>query len=208
MKVSLNDFPKVTCILRGYSLDEVDRILSVLLKSKIKSVEITYNSPDASNIIRYAVQKYSDKICFGAGTVTSMAALEDVVEAGVDFVLSPTTFTPEMLAYCKANNVISVPGAFSPSEVTEQFENGADIVKIFPAVVVSPIYFKQLSGPLGHLPLMAVGGVNAKNAADYVEAGADYLGIGSGMFNKQDVKEGNLIAMENSIKEFERALNL
>ena len=208
MKVSLNEFPTVTCILRGYSLEEVDRILAVLLDSKLRSVEIAYNSPDASNIVRYAVKKYSDRICFGAGTITCMEALADVVDAGVDFVLSPTTFTKEMLDYCKAHNVISVPGAFSPSEVSDQFKKGADIVKVFPAVVATPTYFRQLAGPMGRLPLMAVGGVNAKNSADFMEAGASYLGIGSGMFNKEDVAKGDLEAMKNSIKEFEVALKL
>lgn len=208
MKVSMNEFPRVTSILRGYTVEEIDRILSVILKSKIRSVEITYNSPDASNIIRYAVKKYSDQICIGAGTITCMEALVDVVDAGVDFVLSPTTFSKEMIDYCKEHHVISVPGAFSPSEILQQRMLGADIIKVFPACILTPKFFKQISSPLGHLPLMAVGGVNAKNGKEFFDAGCDYLGIGSGMFDKEDVATGNFEAMSNSVKEFETALNL
>lgn len=208
MKVCLDDFPMVTSILRGYTLEEVDRILRVLCESKIHSVEIAYNTPDVSNILRYAIKKYSDRIVFGAGTITCMDALVDVVDAGVDFVLSPTTFTPEMLQYCREHRVISVPGAFSPSEVASQFLHGADIVKVFPAVTAGSTYFHQLAGPMGHQRLMAVGGINAKNGREFMDAGADYLGIGSGMFRKEDVTGGNMDGLRASVRAFEAALQL
>ncbi|OCN00540.1 2-dehydro-3-deoxyphosphogluconate aldolase [Clostridium sp. W14A] len=208
MKSSLDQFPRVTCILRGFTAQETDRILVILCRSKIRSVEIAYNTPDASRILRDSIQKYGDRILFGAGTVTCQEALEDVVDAGVDFVLSPVTFTREMLRYCREKNVISVPGAFSPSEVAAQFERGADIVKIFPAVTVGPSYFKQLSGPMGHRRLMAVGGISADNAAEFIGAGAEYLGIGSGMFRREDVAAGNTSAMRESVRAFETALKL
>ncbi|HBF37722.1 MAG TPA: 2-dehydro-3-deoxyphosphogluconate aldolase [Firmicutes bacterium] len=208
MKINLDQFPRITSILRGFSIQETDRILEALCESKIHSVEIAYNTPDASSILRESIQKYGGRIVFGAGTVTCMEALKDVVDAGVDFVLSPITFTREMLEYCKAHSVISVPGAFSPSEVAAQFAYGADIVKIFPAVTVGPSYFRQLAGPMGYQRLMAVGGINSKNAKEFIEAGADYLGIGSGMFRKEDVAAGNIEAMEKTIRSFEVALEL
>ncbi|MCR5641150.1 MAG: bifunctional 4-hydroxy-2-oxoglutarate aldolase/2-dehydro-3-deoxy-phosphogluconate aldolase [Lachnospiraceae bacterium] len=208
MKVTLEHFPKVTSILRGYTLDEVDTILEVLCESSIRSVEITYNTPNAGAIIRHAVEAYGDRLVVGAGTVTTMKALKEVIEAGVDFVLSPTIYTEEMLTYCKDHGVISVPGALSPSEVQEQFRWGADIVKVFPAVVAGPIFFKQLAGPMGHQPLMAVGGVNAQNAKEYLAAGADFLGIGSGMFSKTDVTEGNKEGLRESLRAFEAVVGL
>jgi 2-dehydro-3-deoxyphosphogluconate aldolase/(4S)-4-hydroxy-2-oxoglutarate aldolase len=208
LKPNLDQFPRVTCILRGFTAQETDRILKILCKSKIRSVEIAYNTPDASRILRDSIQNYGGRILFGAGTVTCKEALEDVVDAGVNFVLSPVTFTGEMLQYCREKNVISVPGAFSPSEVAAQFACGADIVKIFPAVTVGPSYFKQLSGPMGHQRLMAVGGVNAQNAEKFIMAGADYLGIGSGMFRREDVAAQDTDAMWESVHAFETALKL
>ena len=208
MKVTLENFPKVTSILRGYTLEEVDRILQVLSESKIRSVEITCNTDNVLEIIRHAVTNYGDKLVVGAGTVRDMETLRQVLDLDVDFVLSPTVYTKEMLDLCKAHGTISVPGAFSPSEIAEQFADGADIVKIFPAITAGPTYFKQLAGPMGHQSLMAVGGVNAKNAAEFVAAGADYLGIGSGMFNKEDVASGNLEGMRASVRAFETAVGL
>lgn len=208
MKSNLDQFPRVTCILRGFTAQETDRILEILCKSKIRSVEIAYNTPDASRILRDSIQKYGDRILFGAGTVTCKEALQDVVDAGVNFVLSPVTFTCEMLQYCREKSVVSVPGAFSPSEVAAQFACGADIVKIFPAITVGPSYFKQLSGPMGHQRLMAVGGVNAENAEEFMMAGADYLGIGSGMFRREDVAAQDTDAMWKSVHAFETALKL
>ena len=208
MKVTLENFPKVTSILRGYTVAEVDTILQVLCESKVNSVEITCNTTGAVDIIRQSVAKYGDKLVIGAGTVTTMELLKEVIDAGANFVLSPTVYTKEMLDYCKEHEVISVPGAYSPSEVQQQFRLGADIVKIFPAITVGPIYFKQLAGPMGHQPLMAVGGVNAANAADFVAAGCDYLGIGSGMFQKEDATNNNVEALRQSVRDFEEALGL
>lgn len=208
MKIPLERFPQVTSILRGYTLEEIDHILQVLCESKIRSVEITYNTPHASEILRHAVQRYGDRMLFGAGTVTTMEALAEVVDAGANFVLSPTAFTPEMLHYCQEHQVVSVPGAFSPSEIAQQFSLGADIVKVFPAITVGPAYFHQLAGPMGQQPLMAVGGINSKNAREFLDTGAKYLGIGSGMFLRQDVQAGDLDAMWASVAEFETALGL
>ena len=78
-----------------------------------------------------------------------MEQLKQVTEAGADFALSPVMFTREMLDYCRERGVISVPGAFTPSEIYTQLTWGADIVKVFPAVTVGPSYFRQLAGPLG-----------------------------------------------------------
>lgn len=110
--------------------------------------------------------------------------------ARADFVLSPVMFTREMLDYCRERKVIAVPAAFTPSEIYAQLTGGADIVKVFPAVTVGPSYFRQLAGPLGPLPLMAVGGVNAENAREFIKNGCPYLGIGSGMFRRGDVNRG------------------
>lgn len=208
MKITLEQFPRVTGILRGFTLEETDRILQVMCKSSIRSVEIAYNTPNASQILRYAIKRYGDQMIFGAGTVTSMDALADAVEAGADFVLSPTVFSQQMLDYCKKNKVISVSGALTPSEIAEQFARGADIVKVFPAVTVGPCYFRQLAGPMGHLPLMAVGGIDIHNARRFLEGGAHYLGIGSGLFRREDVAMGNWEAMYASVNEFQSVLGL
>ena len=114
----------------------------------------------------------------------------------------------KMLNYCKQHNVIAVPGAFTPSEIAESLEMGADIVKVFPAVTVGPSYFRQLAGPLGALPLMAVGGVNAENAQEFIKCGCPYLGVGSGMFRRADVSRGDAKRLRADVEAFEMAVRL
>ena len=80
------------------------------------------------------------------------------------------------------------------------FKNGADIVKIFPAAVVSPRFFKDIQAPLGKLPLMGVGGVSADNAKDFFDNQATYLGLGSGMFNEEDIKTLNVSNLAKSLQ--------
>lgn len=183
-------------------------ILEVLKDSGIRSVEITMNTEGALSMIREAVERFGDSLSIGAGTVLTMEQLHDVVGAGADFVLSPVMFTREMLGYCRERKVIAVPAAFTPSEIYTQLTWGADIVKVFPAVTVGPSYFRQLAGPLGALPLMAVGGVNAENAQEFIKCGCPYLGVGSGMFRRADVSRGDAKRLRADVEAFEMAVRL
>lgn len=208
MKTAVADFSKITCILRGYTAQETRLILEVLKDSGIRSVEITMNTEGALSMIREAVERFGDSLSIGAGTVLTMEQLHDVVGAGADFVLSPVMFTREMLGYCRERKVIAVPAAFTPSEIYTQLTWGADIVKVFPAVTVGPSYFRQLAGPLGALPLMAVGGVNAENAQEFIKCGCPYLGVGSGMFRRADVSRGDAKRLRADVEAFEMAVRL
>ena len=208
MKTAVADFSKITCIRRGYTAQETRLILEVLKDSGIRSVEITMNTEGALSMIREAVERFGDSLSIGAGTVLTMEQLHDVVSAGADFVLSPVMFTREMLGYCQERKVIAVPAAFTPSEIYTQLTWGADIVKVFPAVTVGPSYFRQLAGPLGALPLMAVGGVNAENAQEFIKCGCPYLGVGSGMFRRADVSRGDAKRLRAEVEAFEMAVRL
>ena len=100
--------------------------------------------------------------------------------------------------------MVTVPAAFSPSETIEMFDKGADIVKVFPAGILGPKYFSDVQAPLDYLPLMAVGGVNGSNVQEFFDAGCSYAGIGSGIFDKQDIREMNSSALADQIAEFEK----
>ena len=208
MRFAVTSFPKVTAILRGYDLEKTEWLLELLSDSPFKAVEIALNTPNAKSILSTVIPKYSQKLAIGAGTVLTMQDLKDVIALGVDFVLSPVMFDQAMCDYCKANGVISVPGAYSPTEIVSSFNLGADIVKIFPAENVGIHYFKNIQSPLDKLPLMAVGGVTPDNANDYLKGGASFLGIGSAMFNKEDVAAGNMAALKQQLEAFAEKLGL
>ena len=133
--------------------------------------------------------------------------LKQVQAAGAVFALSPRMMSKEMLDFCKEHNMVSVPAGFTPSEVGELFDNGADIVKIFPANELSLSYAKKLCEPMGNLKLMAVGGINKNNVREAFESGYQYVGSAGGIFRKEDIKAGNLDSMRKSLKEFEEQLD-
>ncbi len=197
-------FPKVTVILRGYNYDQVRTVVSCLVGSKLAAVEVAMNTPGAADIIRSISQEFGDELLVGAGTVISAERAHAAVGAGAAFALSPICFTQEIFDICKAASMITVPAAYSPSEVWQMIQMGADIVKLFPAARLGARYCADIQAPLGSLPLMVVGGVNADNCQEYFDAGATYAGIGSGIFHHEDIVAMDEEAIRASIKHFEQ----
>ncbi|MBO0459208.1 bifunctional 4-hydroxy-2-oxoglutarate aldolase/2-dehydro-3-deoxy-phosphogluconate aldolase [Enterococcus hulanensis] len=187
--MKIEDYPRFTIIMRGYTFQQADAILKAMKGlEKEFAVEMTLNTTDALNQIKRLTEKYGDVIHIGAGTVRSMNDVKEAINAGAEFLLGPHVFTQEMLDFAKQQEVLAVPAAMTPSEINEMFHSGADIVKVFPASVLSPRFFKDVQAPLGKLPLMGVGGISMDNAKDFLANGASYLGLGSGMFNKSDLE--------------------
>ena len=127
-------------------------------------------------------------------------------QAGGHYLVTPTT-QPEIIRMGKALGMGLFPGAFSPTEILAAWEAGADAVKVFPASSVGPGYIKAIRGPLSQIPLMAVGGVNEKNAADFMKAGCVGLGIGGNLVNKEWIKNGEWDRITALAKEFVNAVN-
>lgn len=174
-----------------------------LVGTRLNAVEITTNSPDVFTTIRKISEEFGKDVYVGAGTVLNMEHAKAAVEAGSTFLLSPIMLDQEILDFCKEKGVISVPAAFSPSEVWKMAQGGADIVKIFPAGRVGSQYFADVQAPLGKLPLMAVGGVNGENVQEYLDKGASFAGIASGIFKKEDILNQNEEGIRESIRQFE-----
>lgn len=200
-------FSRVTLILRGYSLEQVDTLASILLNAKVvKNIEITVNTDNAFEIIKYISEKYSESLLVGAGTVQTYEELENVVKAGAKFVLSPRMMTKQMFDYCNEHKIISIPGAFTPSEIGESISNGANVVKVFPANELSLNYARKVCEPMGNIKLMAVGGINKNNVQQAFDGGYCYVGTAGGIFNKKDIIEMNVENLRESLKEFESAI--
>lgn len=194
------DFPKVTVILRGYTYSQVRTVVKSLLGTELRSVEITMNTPDAIETIAKICEEFGEDMLIGAGTVTTYEEAEAAIAAGAGFLLSPITFSKEMIQLCKSKGVISVPASLTPSEIKQSLDDGADIVKLFPAGTMGPAYLKDIQAPLGKLPIMVVGGVHSGNVKAFFDAGASYAGIGSGMFHKEDILNENENGLRESIK--------
>ncbi|MDF1495334.1 bifunctional 4-hydroxy-2-oxoglutarate aldolase/2-dehydro-3-deoxy-phosphogluconate aldolase [Caproiciproducens sp. CPB-2] len=204
----LKNFPKMTIIMRGSPYDQVRCVAEAMKKAGTCSVEISMTSSDALDIIKKLSEEFAGDLLVGAGTVRNMADAVAAVRAKAKFLLSPVIMEREMIEYAHENNVLAIPGAFSPSEIYQMYLSGADIVKVFPVSTLELGYGKAVKAPLGNIPLMGVGGVGLSNAAALLKSGIDYLGIGGKMFEKEDIVAGNVANLARSIEKYKQAIGV
>lgn len=192
---------KVVAIVRGLKKEKVRPVADALLRGGIKAIEVTFDTPGAKDMIEVLRDEYAGKMLIGAGTVLDTETARTAILSGADFVLAPTVNT-QMIELCNRYSRIAVPGAMTPTEILTAWEAGAGMVKLFPAGVLTPKYVKDVLGPLKHISLMAVGGITLGNAAEFLKAGADALGIASDLVSMQYVNEDNFAAIEDAARQF------
>lgn len=187
---------KIIAIIRGVDNDKIIPTCEALLKGGVKCAEITFNqSSDTGNIDTYnAIKLLSEKlgadICIGAGTVMTIEQVELAISAGAKYIISPN-FDKEVVTVTKKLGAISIPGVFTPSEIVDAYNTGADFVKVFPAGELGIGYLKAIRAPISHIPMMAVGGVNLDNIKDFLDIGINGVGLGSSLVNKNFIVNGN-----------------
>ena len=167
---------KIVAIVRGLSPEYLIRLGHAFEEGGIGLMEVTYNQSapetwkDTARGIEAVEKEFGDRLLVGAGTVITLEQVSMTYNAGGHYLVTPTT-QPEIIRAGKALGLGLYPGAFTPSEILAAYDAGADAVKVFPASCLGPGYIKAIRAPLSHIPLMAVGGVNEKNAADFIKAG-------------------------------------
>ena len=171
-------------IIRGVPADWAVPIGEALLAADVDVMEITLNTPQALEMIAALRAALGERMVIGAGTVLSVEDAEHAFAAGAEFFVSPHLDT-EIVAFANEHDCMVVPGAFTPTEVFTALRAGASIVKVFPANIVGPQFFKDLQGPFGRIPLLPTGGITVENAATYIHHGALALGVGAGLLDWQ-----------------------
>jgi 2-dehydro-3-deoxyphosphogluconate aldolase/(4S)-4-hydroxy-2-oxoglutarate aldolase len=142
------------------------------------------------HLLKELKKAHGAKILLGSGTVTTAKEAEDTINAGAEFVVSPSLH-PEVIAATKAAGRLSIPGALTPTEVITAHRAGADYVKIFPCSAMGGAsYLRSLLAPFPHLKLIPTGGVTLKTAEEFIRAGARALGVGSDLVNLAAIDEG------------------
>jgi 2-dehydro-3-deoxyphosphogluconate aldolase/(4S)-4-hydroxy-2-oxoglutarate aldolase len=177
-------------VLRARSAGQAHAVVLAMLAGDVTVVEVTMTVPGAVDLLRELKREYGAKLLLGSGTVTTAAQAQATIDAGAEFVVSPSLH-PEVIACTKANKKLSIPGALTPTEVITAWELGADYVKIFPCSAMGGAsYLKSLLAPFPYLKLIPTGGVTHHTAASFLEAGARALGVGSDLVNLAAVDEG------------------
>ena len=195
---------KIVAIVRGMKPQDAVSLANALLKGGISILEITLNSHNALSVIEQLSDIFKGKMLIGAGTVLSAEDARKAIAAGAQFIISPSLDT-EVIKATKDAGMVSIPGAFTPTEIVTAYKSGADIVKVFPALNAD--YFKSILAPLNHIPLMPTGGVNVDNIKDYQKAGAVAFGIGSWLVsNKETVTETYLENLQKKARSLQEAI--
>lgn len=193
----------VVAVVRGKSDELILKAIRAALEGGLNVIEITFTVPNALEIIRRLARELGEDVILGAGTVLTPDDAVNAVEAGAQFIVSPSTSVPTIEA-AKSKGVGVCPGALTPTEVVTAWQAGADIVKIFPANVMGPKYLKDLHGPLPDVKLMPTGGVNLDTARAYLENGAVALGVGGDLINAKLMESGDFAEITRRAQEFRR----
>ena len=174
----------VLAVLRGPTPDLTIKMVAALIEGGVTGIEITYTTPNAAGVVRSLDQEFGSEILLGMGTLIVPGQVEEAVEAGAKFLVSP--HTEESLASTMAGCGLPIMmGALTPSEVMQARAYGSDVVKVFPGSLGGPAYMKALKGPFPDIPMMPTGGVNEKNLGDWFSAGAFAVGAGSNLCPKE-----------------------
>lgn len=177
-------------VLRAHSERQGHALVEALLAGGITVIEVTMTVPGAVDLLRQLKKQHGGRVLLGSGTVTSAAQVEATVDAGAEFVVSPS-FHPEVVAKTRELGKVSIPGALTPTEVITAWRAGADYVKIFPCSAVGGAsYLKALLAPFPELLLIPTGGVTLQTATDFLKAGARALGVGTDLVNAAAIAAG------------------
>lgn len=202
---------RVVAIIRGMDPEICVKLAEAYLAGGIRLVEVTFDQTgdpqktvDAIKAIR---AKFADRMHVGAGTVLTAEQLEMTIAAGGEFMVTPSV-NPALIRRANEAGLVTMPGAFTPTEIVTAHEAGADYVKVFPVGTLGPKYVKDVLAPLKHVRLLAVGGVNPDNAAEYMKAGCRGIGASGALVNKDLIAAGDWARIAAEAKRFVEAVRI
>ena len=198
---------KVIAIVRGIHNEKCVSLARALHHGGVDLLEATFDPVDANerlrtaDTIRMLNRELGDIMTFGAGTVTSVEMVIQAKEAGARFIVSPNTNEAVIRATVE-NDMVSIPGALTPTEIKFAHDCGGDFIKVFPAGNMGVPYFKNIHAPLLDCELLAVGNVNAENAKEYMAAGCSGVGVAGCLFKKDWVEAGDWQRITDATRTF------
>ena len=196
---------RVVAILRGDFGGREHEMVAAMIEGGLTAVEVTLNSPDALIKIAQLAALFGSICAIGAGTVLKPHEVQQVADSGGKFIVSPNC-DPRVIKESKARKLVSLPGAFTPTEVVAALEAGADAVKLFPATSLGPGYVKALRAPLHDVRLVPTGGVTPATAREYLAAGAWAVGIGSELLGKEFLVDTSFVTLRERTAAFVAAM--
>ena len=195
---------KVVALIRADSPDVLLDCAKALAEGGLTSIELTMTTPGALRMLEKASAELPDFL-FGLGTVLDAETARAGILSGAKFVVTPA-LRPDVITLCRRYSVPIFCGAFTPTEIVNAWEAGADAAKVFPAEFFGPAYIKSIKAPLPHIELLPTGGVNAENVGEFLKAGAFATAAGSSLVDAKSLKEKNWAAITAKAKAFVAAV--
>lgn len=180
----------VVAVIRLGDTKKMFDILQALKNGGVRVFEFTLTTPNALDFVKEYAQKNDRETLVGAGTVLDPETARLAVLAGAQFIVGPA-FNLNTLKMAHRYGKVMIPGSYTPTEILTAWENGADVVKVFPATTLGPGYFKDVLGPLPQVKLTPTGGVVLGNVADFIRAGACCVGVGTALLDKKMIAESD-----------------
>jgi 2-dehydro-3-deoxyphosphogluconate aldolase / (4S)-4-hydroxy-2-oxoglutarate aldolase len=184
----------VVAVIRMKDPDKVQAVVDAIAEGGVRAIEVTMTVPNAVALIAALAPRMPKGFTFGAGTVLDAETAAKVIDAGAQFIVSPV-FRRSLITACHERGVPVTPGCFTPTEILDAWEAGADIVKVFPATVLGPGYIRDVRAPLPQVKLMPTGGVTVENAGEWIKAGAVAVGVGSALLDTRAIDAGDYAAL-------------
>jgi 2-dehydro-3-deoxyphosphogluconate aldolase/(4S)-4-hydroxy-2-oxoglutarate aldolase len=189
----------VVAVIRIADPSKLGDVVSALVDGGVRALEVTMTVPGAVDLIRRTAPSLPPGFLLGAGTVTDAETVARVVDAGARYIVSPV-YRRTVVEAAHDRGVAALPGCFSPTEILEAWEAGADIVKVFPATALGPGYLKDLRGPMPQVKLMPTGGVTLDNAGDWIAAGAVAVGVGTSLLDAKAIAANDFSAIADNAR--------
>jgi 2-dehydro-3-deoxyphosphogluconate aldolase/(4S)-4-hydroxy-2-oxoglutarate aldolase len=189
-------------VIRAASQREALMAVEAVSEGGIPIVEITMTVPGAIEVIRELAKSISSRVLIGAGTVLDAETARRCRDAGAEFLVSPA-LNIETIEFAVKEEILFMAGALTPTEIVKAWKAGSDFVKVFPCGQVGGAkYIKAIKGPLPQIPLVPTGGVNLNTAAEFLEAGADALGVGGELVLADVLKSGKYEVITDIARQF------
>lgn len=197
---------RLIAIIRATAADRLVHAAGALIEGGVPIMEVTANTPGAFRAIEAISRAHGRNVLVGVGSVLDPESCHAAIQAGAEFVVTPVVRI-DVIRTCHRYGVPIICGAFTPTEALTACEEGADLVKIFPAEQFGPGYLRALRAPMPQLSFVPTGGITPENAADYLAAGAVALGIGSRLVNDTLLQNGDWPQLITSAKAYRRAVD-
>ena len=191
----------IVAVVRSPDSQKLVEVVRALADGGVTVAEITMTVPGALEVLRQVRQSLGERVLLGAGTILDAETARAALLAGAEYLVAPTV-NLDVIRLAQRYSKLVMPGAFTPTEILMAWEAGADIVKVFPAEVLGPAFFKAMRGPLPQIRLMPTGGVDLNTAADFLRAGACCLGLGSQLVEPRAVAEGNFDRIRDLARQY------